>query len=276
LHIIFEVKSRFATSILIMLTLVLSGAIARADYDVVVDIDWTILSPIPVLDRAGRTDLIFFEGEAYAPAPFMMKTLDMLFSHPDVRVHVFSGGTRARNLAVLAALKFSDGTSLLERIQKRGGQVWSQSELTPIGTSGGNIDRYRKRIENLLPKAVAERLILIDDQTKFGDTTMKAIPSYGVFNDRLSFDASKIGQAYEPVNSVVWKSERNRWLVLAALLEAAFAGDRAGKFVFRDYLLGETHGLALATKEWKQWTARGREIFLPKPKAISCENLFAL
>lgn len=252
-----------------------AAATARADYDVVIDIDWTILSPIPIADRGSRTDLIYFESEAYAPAPFVLKAFEQLFSHADVRVHVFSGGTRERNLAVLRALKFSDGQTLLEKIETRGGHVWSQPDLTVVGTTGGSTDRYRKRIENLLPSAVGERLILIDDQTKYGDQLLKAIPSYGVFNDRVAFDASKIGEAYEPVNEEVWRGERGRWVVLTALLEAAIRADRAATSNFRDYLLSETRSLGLATKAWKSWAANGRDLFLPKSKATSCEKFFS-
>lgn len=268
------VQVRFL-SIVLLFYIVAAGATARANYDVVIDVDWTILSPIPVADRGGRNDLIFFENEAYAPAPFVMQALEQLFSHSDVRVHVFSGGTRERNLAVLSALKFSDGQTLLERIEARGGHVWSQPDLTVIGATGGNTDRNRKRVETLLPDAVAERLILIDDQTKFADQKMKAIPSYGVFNDRVAFDASKIGEAYEPVNEAVWRGERSRWVVLTALLESAMRTDRSGVSNFRDSLLNETQSLGLATKAWKSWAAKGRVFFVPNSKAKTCENLFA-
>lgn len=247
---------------------------ARADYDIVIDIDWTILSPIPIVDRVGRIDLIYFENEAYAPAPFVLKALEQLLSHSDVRVHVFSGGASERNLAVLRALKYSDGQTLLEKIENRGGHVWSQADLTVIGTTGGSTDRYRKRIENLLPNAVAERLILIDDQTKYGDQMLRAIPCYGVFNDRITFDASKIGEAYEPVSEEVWRGERGRWIVLTALLEAAMRADRSATSNFRDYLLRETRTLGLGSKAWKTWTKTGRDFFTTNSKARLCKSLF--
>jgi hypothetical protein len=103
---------------------------------------------------------------------------------------------------------------------------------------------------------------------------MKAIPSFGLFNDRLAFDASKVGEVYEPADVVAWRSERNRWLVLSSLIDSALAADRSGQTSFRDYLLGKTKTLSLATKEWNLLSTRGRRTFLPQIKAKGCGNIF--
>jgi hypothetical protein len=156
------------------------SASAGIPVDVVFDIDLTIVASVqggdlladPLHPQQGTVDIFYAnQSERYRVFPGMRELMEKLQRDPRIRVSFFSGGTEARNEALLKKILLSDGTSLWDLSQ---GRVLGRSSLTPTGE--GPDKRIRDRFKKDLTKINSDLsdVIIIDDIKEFIPENQKA------------------------------------------------------------------------------------------------------
>lgn len=163
----------------VLLFLISFSAIAGVPVDIVFDIDLTIVANIPASGKdpladardplRGTVDIRFPKDGAVATERYRVfegvrELMEKLRADPRVRVSFFSGGTEARNEALLRSIKLADGSSLWDLA---GGRVHGRSSMTATGK--GSMfrirDRFKKDLSRINPDI--SDVIIVDDIKEF-------------------------------------------------------------------------------------------------------------
>jgi len=99
-----------------------SVAQAGEKIHIVFDLDWTLIRSLKALETrnipidAGQ--IVTFEGEKYLVTEGASDLVSNLSDHTNISISFYSGGEKARNLAILKQLKLPDGRSFFNLFQK--------------------------------------------------------------------------------------------------------------------------------------------------------------
>ena len=163
----------------ILLFLVSISALAGVPVDIVFDIDLTIVANIPASGKDpladprnplhGTVDIQFPKDGAVASERYRVfegvrELMEKLRADPRVRVSFFSGGSEARNEALLRSIKLPDGSSLWDLA---GGRVYGRSSMSATGK--GSMFRIRDRFKKDLTRINPDisDVIIVDDIKEF-------------------------------------------------------------------------------------------------------------
>ncbi len=132
----------------------------------ILDIDWTLVSPLEnhqVSDFIGDQRLLKVGKEHYLLKEGARELLEMTFSHPEIEVSFFSGGTKKRNLELLKEITLEDGKSALDKSYK----VLSKEDLTVISKDESLrfSERFKKDISKVHPDL--KKVLLVEDLAHF-------------------------------------------------------------------------------------------------------------
>ncbi|KHD89569.1 MAG: hypothetical protein OM95_03030 [Bdellovibrio sp. ArHS] len=217
---------------LVALILILSfrPAEAQQPIDIVFDIDWTTFYTVhPENKNELSAKNLEVEGKFYRPTDYLPEVIEFLLkNHSEVRISFFSGGTKARNIALLNKVTLSDGRSLLD-ISHR---ILSFEDLTRVSHNETLkfSEQYKKVLSEGLPDWNPQRTLLIDDQPEFAQKPLKSVSSLGHYNFQESFDAGRSTEKFFPASYEQWQQERRKALVWLAIIENALAeSSRSGK-----------------------------------------------
>jgi hypothetical protein len=138
----------------------------EAIYDIVFDIDWTIVYQVreKYIGSAGVMKI----GEEYYHESFdLISLMDDLFARPNVRVSFFSGGSSERNMELLAKIKLSNGKSLQEMAYKI--LSLNDLEIRPgVNPNDSSVKFSKKYQKNLLRvNSDLKNVMMIDDIENF-------------------------------------------------------------------------------------------------------------
>ncbi len=134
-----------------------------------------------------------------------------------IRVSFFSGGTEARNEALLRSIKLKDGSSLWDLAP---GRVLGRSSMTPtgLGPSARIRDRFKKDLTKINPDL--SDVILSDDIQEFVPDSQRGnlhwIGEDFPFPDRMRSPPAT-------VDPVLLSSEKNKYQWISSQLDEALA-----------------------------------------------------
>jgi hypothetical protein len=147
---------------MLLLLIFLISFSALSQVDVVIDIDWTLVSQVDSYD-SNNSRVYKSLGDYYRLTDGASEIIEDLIENESVRISFYSGGSEARNLDLLDQIKLSNGKSLLESSYK----VLSRKHLLEVsrGPDLKFAERYKKDLT--LINNDLKSIILIDDIKNF-------------------------------------------------------------------------------------------------------------
>ncbi len=188
-------------------------------FDVVFDLDWTLLyktsEPMAAQDQ---TDIIRYGTEVYRLAPGTTDAIIKLHNTPDVRVSFYSGGEADRNLAVV---DFIYQQIALRQKNLAPYKVLNKADLVTVPDALPT-ERFSKRFKKDLTKISSNlnRIVLVDDIADFTPkgqeknllwlgVTYEDFPTYAAAADKSKLAADK-DKKYFPESYSDWLQERSK------------------------------------------------------------------
>jgi hypothetical protein len=196
----------------------------------ILDIDWTLVSPLSeeqAFDFIGDQRLLKVGGEFYLLKEGARELLEMAFSHPDIEVSFFSGGTKKRNINLLREIILEDGLTALQKSYK----VLSKKDLTLI--SKDEALRFSEKFKKDLSKVHHDlkKVLLIEDLAHFalgdgvnqtlwlGQTFYPPLPYMGWHESNKKWQQLGVENRYlAPTKEIDWWARR-KLFILQAILE---------------------------------------------------------
>ena len=210
--------------------------LASTSYNVVLDIDYTIVQPA---NKDEIKNVITINGERYRIRPWALDMITALSEMENVNVYFFSGGKIDRNEKLLKELKLTNNKTAHD-IQAG---IYSYSDLTEVSTEGGFSDRLKKNLPFSAEKL--KRTILVDDNADFSmpDQIRNMLWIGETFHHYESFEASqldignpKVRQEYLPKSYHQWKNSEDNILYVTRLITDAISADEKGEMTFLSYI----------------------------------------
>lgn len=133
--------------------------------NIVLDIDYTIVSPVEDLESSEVITLD--SGEKFRVNNYVKEFMEVMNGYENVNIYFFSGGKKERNLELLSKIKTHSGQSFLDLAL----DVYSFNDLSQVSESGKFAQKYKKDL-----KAIGLNLnntILIDDVPIFSPESQK-------------------------------------------------------------------------------------------------------
>jgi hypothetical protein len=200
-------KSLFKLPLVILCFLLATGSFARAaSFDIAFDLDWTLFYPV---DKNGDAESVNLLEGRFRMADGVIPTLIKLHRQGH-RISVFSGGTLARNQALVQLIT--------RRIHELGVsdfsfyKVLNFEDLSPRYGAAADArfsDRWQKDLRKVNPDL--SRVILVDDIAKFTYPGQEKNVYWfdKTYNFHAQFDPTQ-KQSFDPPNEAAWRTERNK------------------------------------------------------------------
>lgn len=226
----------------LILSLCLIGPlVARAEphFDVVWDIDWSLVSPTNET-RAGEDPRFIFRyrDQVYRLNDHALLVLKALHADPRIRVSFFSGGKEDRNRKLLAWVYEQVNQLRPGRPAVAPFRILSVAHLsTRIRTPRGEkfSVTFMKDLRSIAPDLSLRWTVLLDDIIRFAPDGQKGNVLWfeQVFEDHVRFDPNLKPGPFDPRNAQDWWLEKNRLVWAYEILSTALASARSSGTDFR-------------------------------------------
>ncbi len=220
----------------ILLCLIFSTAIAFAKpkVDLVLDLDWTCIYPIPESEAAtDPSSVIRADRQYFRMADFLIPVLRYLHRTGNYRISFYSGGGEVRNQQAIMEIYRRVNASFTNASPPYAPfKILSRPDLNQIGDPNQMpfAEAYKKDLQKLGSDTKLGWTVLVDDQAEFAMKGQERNMLYlgATYIDVVDYDtwsktdrSGVVNRRYDPPDQMSWAMERSKLLYVVDLIETA-------------------------------------------------------